>query len=47
MDSNPGYYTMLKSLSNDYPTPDFRQIEIDAIRSYAHVKNEKERKWQE
>lgn len=46
-ENNLGYYDKLKELALDYPSPDFRQIEIDAIRSYASITNEKCRKEQE
>ena len=46
-EANPGYYSTLKCLSADYPSPDFAQIEIDAIRSYASMKNDAHRKEQE
>ena len=39
-EANPGYYDTLKRQSNDYPSPDFSQIEIDAIRSYQQITNE-------
>ena len=46
-EANPGYYTTMKRLANDYPSPDFAQIEIDAIRSYAQITNAEHRKEKE
>ncbi len=47
LDQNPGYYDTLKNLALDYPSPDFNQIEIDAIRTYASITNAECRKDQE
>jgi len=47
MTNNPGYYATLKKLAADYPSPDFHQIEIDAIRTYSNIKGAEHRQEQE
>ena len=43
-EANPGYYEALTKLAQDYPNPDFAQIDIDVIRSYAQIKSLERRK---
>jgi len=35
MKNNPGYYQSLVNSLNDYPNPNFNQIDLDLIRTFA------------